>query len=321
MTQHSISTCKAGKTFGCIDEQNIWVRGCRGEFQCGKEGDRGGALPLGAAASFFCGYPAGDGRYNCSCNSPADERPASTSIGSPVRLGLLSARLRSTLPIYQQPNPSFASRSSPIERACKLVVFKHITKAGGSTLGGWFQQLQMLGWFNFFSAWYDPTAKSTICPYPQPRQCWHGPFPLMAPRHAYILSRFEARILHGDDRLADGWLGSVAPSNISTRIPLRTILEIHATDDHLPELIAGLDSMRPLAATSGCGVLAVMLWREPVAQYISLYKYSVVYKREKRRFEDYARANAQYQASDLLRGTAYLTSHRDAHTVSLLHIT
>ena len=292
--QHSTSACLIEKTFGCIDEQNIWVSGCRGAFRCGEKRDGGEGAT--AASVFFCGYPMGKRTYNCSCNAVAHEQ----SIASPARLGPLSTTLSSSLPVYQQLHP----RSSPIERACKLVVFKHITKAGGTTLSSWFHELQVLGWFNFFSTW---TGNSSICPFPLPRKCAveHFNSRQTSRMHAYILSQFEARILRRDGTLADGWFGSIQPSNVPLRIPLRAVLEIHATDWHMAHLIDSVDSMRPLAATSGCGALALMIWRSPTAQYVSLYKYDVVFKQEKRRFEEFAAANMHYQTMDLLRGTTY----------------
>eukprot|EP00315_Gephyrocapsa_oceanica_P027260 CAMPEP_0185460852 /NCGR_PEP_ID=MMETSP1365-20130426/88427_1 /TAXON_ID=38817 /ORGANISM="Gephyrocapsa oceanica, Strain RCC1303" /LENGTH=370 /DNA_ID=CAMNT_0028067485 /DNA_START=42 /DNA_END=1153 /DNA_ORIENTATION=- len=64
--QHSISSCKAGASYGCVDQQQLhgpsmWVMGCRGEFRCTADG------PI-----FSCGYPPGQGEHKCACDGSDD---------------------------------------------------------------------------------------------------------------------------------------------------------------------------------------------------------------------------------------------------------
>ena len=54
--QSSIAKCIHGKSFGC-EAGYMWVRGCRGAFQCD-----------GVFVS--CGYPPGQQHYTCPCNKP-----------------------------------------------------------------------------------------------------------------------------------------------------------------------------------------------------------------------------------------------------------
>jgi len=126
----------------------------------------------------------------------------------------------------------------------------------------------------------------------------------MPSQHSYILSQFRARVVPPVNA-STGWLASRLPKHKVERAPFRAILELHALDQRLPEFIDQLDSMRPHAAPAGCGVLALIVWRAPPDQYVSLYRYNVVNKQEQRRFEAFARDQPHYQASDLLYGTPY----------------
>ncbi|EOD09884.1 hypothetical protein EMIHUDRAFT_248625 [Emiliania huxleyi CCMP1516] len=65
VSQHSHAPCIAGKGYGCVDATNVWVRNCRGFFQCD-----GGKLP---SLIFACGFPPGKPTYRCRCDGRQEE--------------------------------------------------------------------------------------------------------------------------------------------------------------------------------------------------------------------------------------------------------
>ena len=86
----------------------------------------------------------------------------------------------------------------------------------------------------------------------------------------------------------------------------RAILHVHAMDLHMAHTLGQLAPLRPIASARGCGILVFGVWREPAAQYVSLYKYNVIHKGEARPFEVFARSNPNFQAADLLRSAAHV---------------
>ena len=56
--QTSRAPCTLGRSFGCLDNSSIWVKNCRGSFKCSPDGE-----------VFDCGYPPGQRRYRCHCDS------------------------------------------------------------------------------------------------------------------------------------------------------------------------------------------------------------------------------------------------------------
>lgn len=87
--QASKARCEHGVSFGCLAKHpnTMWVRGCRGVFQCGPAGDG----PHGLASlppPFTCGYPPGQAQYRCMCNASLHGWPlhamTNGSLASPV---------------------------------------------------------------------------------------------------------------------------------------------------------------------------------------------------------------------------------------------
>ena len=76
VSQHSHAPCIAGKGYGCVDATNVWVRNCRGFFQCD-----GGKLP---SLIFACGFPPGKPTYRCRCDGRQEEAGELLSAQTPT---------------------------------------------------------------------------------------------------------------------------------------------------------------------------------------------------------------------------------------------
>ena len=70
--QYSRSACQRDVSFGCVGDQAVWTRACRGLFRCS------GRLPgANESRAFACGFPPGRERYACSCDSPSSTQDSS----------------------------------------------------------------------------------------------------------------------------------------------------------------------------------------------------------------------------------------------------
>ena len=199
-----------------------------------------------------------------------------------------------------------------------MIVFKHIEKTAGTTLVEWFHELAQRGALTYHSAWFPARGQCAVC---RPRGDgteWVSDCRCNEYDHKdYVLAQFERRVFHQNNRPFWTFL------NDSTPRPWRSVLEVHAHDANLPDILRRVERMRN-ELDANCRMHATTVWRHPVAHWISRYSFYVYHGWMHLQKGDplpplleWVRENPNDQTHDLLRGA--LEKPRLRNNDRLLH--
>jgi len=199
-------------------------------------------------------------------------------------------------------------------RECALVVFKHIEKTAGTTLVHFFHELAWRGELTYHSRWFHQPGQCATCR----TASWSPECRCdFAWQRRYVLEQFEQRALGSAARWSH-WMFL----NDSTPRPWRAVIEVHAHDTDLPDVLHRAVKLR----NGGCSVHATTVWRHPVAHWTSRYAYYVhngwmhLQKGEPvPPLREWVRENPNDQTHDLLRGALRQLGHRIRNNDTLLH--